>query len=82
MGTWLVKLRGSLAYWSQRLNVAASVLIAYVVAYPDKLNEVVELLPDEYRPIGGIVAGFVAFLVVSWARLAPQPGITPKPDAQ
>lgn len=74
--TWLADLKASLRYYSQRMNVLASATIAYLVMYPSTLTDAAGYVPEAYRPIASAVAGFAMFLVVSWARLKKQPGIT------
>ncbi len=64
--------RQSWRLWSMRLNAAASIGIAYVVASPEILLSTLNQIPDELRTYLPPLLGFGLFGVVSLVRLYRQ----------
>ena len=62
------RIRADLRYWGGRLNAAQAVIVAAIVANAGKLEPAIAaLVPDAYRPVAGLVAGVIAYLVVQAA---------------
>ncbi len=69
----LMPLKASLALWSQQLNLAVSFAITYVIADNGQIiHTLIGKLPEPWNMILAPFAGFLAFMVVSYLRLAPQ----------
>lgn len=77
---FVMTVRESFKLWSQRLNVLASVAIAYVLASPEVLLSTLNQLPPELRAYFPPVAGFAIFALVTIARLYRQPKLEGKPN--
>lgn len=58
--------------WSVKLAALGGLVVAYMVSDPTLLPRIVAAVPAEYRPLAGIVAGFLAFALPTLARRAPQ----------
>ena len=54
--------------WSIRLGVLASGFIAWIAAYPQDWQALVERLPEGVRP----VVGLIAFAAITYTRMKPQ----------
>ena len=54
--------------WSIRLGMAASAGIAWIAAYPQDWQRVVEQLPERWRP----AVGAVAFIAIALSRMVKQ----------
>ena len=67
-------------FWSVRLAALAGLVGAYIVAYPDELRKLADLVPEPYRPVAGAVAGFVIFSTATATRLKAQPKLTCPPE--
>lgn len=64
--------RTALKMWSMRLNLAASLAVAYVLASPDVLLQVLNALPPEMRAVFPPFVGVALFALVAVARLVKQ----------
>lgn len=64
--------RESFKLWSQRLNVLASAVIAYVIAEPDVILTIIGALPPALRTPIAMLIGVFSFGVVTLFRLARQ----------
>lgn len=54
--------------WSIRLGVLASGFIAWIAAYPQDWQALVERLPEGVRP----AVGLIAFAAITYTRMKPQ----------
>ena len=54
--------------WSIRLGMVASGFIAWIAAYPQDWQALVERLPDGIRPVVGVIA----FAAIAYTRMKPQ----------
>ncbi len=54
--------------WSIRLGVLASGFIAWIAAYPQDWQALVDKLPVEIRPL----VGLLAFAAITYSRMKPQ----------
>jgi len=54
--------------WSIRLGVVASGFIAWIAAYPQDWQALVERLPEGVRPVVGVIA----FAAIAYTRMKPQ----------
>lgn len=69
----LMSLQSSLKLWSQQLNMAVSFAITYLIADNGQVIEtMIGKLPEPWNLVLAPFAGFLAFMVVSYLRLAPQ----------
>lgn len=69
----LMSIKSSMALWSQQLNLAVSFAITYVIADNGQIiHALIGKLPEPWNMIMAPFAGFLAFMVVSYLRLAPQ----------
>lgn len=69
----LMPLKASLALWSQQLNLAVSFAITYLIADNGQIiHTLIGKLPEPWNMVLAPFAGFLAFMVVSYLRLAPQ----------
>ncbi len=69
----LMPLMSSLKLWSQQLNLAVSFAISYVIADNGQIvHTLVGRLPEPWNLLLAPFAGFFAFMLVSYLRLAPQ----------
>ena len=63
-------------HWAQYTSVQLAVLAgaagSYAAAYPDEARQVVELVPEQYRPLATFA---VVTVLPIWARVRTQPGI-------
>lgn len=60
--------RGQAHYWGARLNAIQAVLVAAIVANAVDLKvAIAAVVPEQYRPIAGLIAGVVSFLIVQAA---------------
>jgi hypothetical protein len=70
-------IRESLKLYSQRLNVFVAMTITYIIATNGEfIPTLLEKLPEPYRVILAPIGGYIAFMVVSYLRLLPQPKLT------
>ena len=60
--------------WSIRLAAIAGIVAAYLAAYPDELQKLIAIVPDEYRPIASLAIGVFVFASATGARLVRQGG--------
>ena len=56
------------ALWSIRLGAVVSIVIGWMAAYPDQWQQLVSQLPEQVRPL----VGLVAFAVITYSRRAKQ----------
>lgn len=69
----LMPLMSSLKLWSQQLNLAVSFAISYVIADNGQIvHSLIGNLPEPWNLLLAPFAGFFAFMLVSYLRLAPQ----------
>ena len=54
--------------WSIRLGMVASGFIAWIAAYPQDWQALVEKLPEGIRPVVGVIA----FAAIAYTRMKPQ----------
>jgi hypothetical protein len=78
VGDLEMPIRKSFGLYSQRLNgFATLILLPYIIASNGGfVAQAIGYLPEAYRIILAPLGGFLAFCLVSWARLRIQP---PKP---
>jgi len=63
--------------WSVRLAALGGLIAAYLVSEPTVLPRMVAAVPQEWRPVASILAGFAAFAIPTIMRRLPQ---KPKSD--
>lgn len=63
------KVKAALSSLLNYLNLLGSVLLAYALANPSAAAELVQVLPEQYRPYAPILAG-AWFFVVQWAKMS------------
>lgn len=69
----LMSLKDSLKLWSQQLNLAVSFAITYLIADNGQIiTTLIGKLPEPWNLLLAPFAGFLAFMIVSYLRLAPQ----------
>jgi hypothetical protein len=62
------KLRGHLGHLITWLNYAGSILLAYALANPGAMGELVGMLPAQFRPYAPALAlGW--FFLIQWAKV-------------
>ena len=61
-------------FLSVKLAVVAGMVSAYFTAYPDKLAEMVNVLPEHWRPVASVAIGLFVFSAATGARLVKQGG--------
>lgn len=70
-------IRESLKLYSQQLNVFVAMTISYIVATNGSdIPALLGKLPEPLNYILAPIAGYVAFMVVSYLRLIPQPKLS------
>lgn len=68
MNALLEKIRARLRFWGARLNALAALLIAAIVANPGQLEAAIgAMIPATYRPVAGLIAGALTFVIVNIA---------------
>jgi hypothetical protein len=62
-------------YWSVRLCAIVALFVKWIVDNPSVVPQIVNTLPQNWRPIASILAGFIAFCLPVFLRWLPQPGL-------
>lgn len=75
IGDLEMPIRKSFHMYSQRLNAFATLIVLpYIIASNGGfVAQAIGLLPEAYRVLLAPLGGFLAFSLVSWARLRVQP---------
>lgn len=71
--TLLDEIRTLWRFYSVRLAAVAGLLVAWLVADPTILLQLVDQVPDGWRPVASLAIGFVTFALPTLARRLPQP---------
>ena len=58
--------------WSVKLAAVAGLVVAYVMSDPMVLQGIVAAVPEQWRPLASIMAGFATFAAATLARRVPQ----------
>ena len=59
--------------WSVRLAAVAGVLAGYLAAYPAQVQQLVDYVPEQWRPAASVLIGFTVFGLPTVLRLIAQP---------
>jgi hypothetical protein len=62
-------------YWSVRLGAIVALFVGWIVDNPSVVPQIVNSLPQNWRPIASILAGFVTFCLPVFLRWLPQSGL-------
>jgi len=62
-------------YWSVRLCAIVALIVGWIVDNPSVVPQIVDALPQDWRPIASILAGFTTFALPVFLRWLPQPGL-------
>ena len=60
--------------WSVRLATIPALIAGYLTAYPGELPKLVAYVPEDWRPLAGVLVSFVVFGVPTLVRLMQQGG--------
>lgn len=66
------KLREIWRLWSVKLAALAGLIGGYLTAFPEQREAVLNAIPEQYRPLAGVLVGFVIFATATTTRLAAQ----------
>lgn len=64
--------------WSNRLALAAGAMVAAVIADPTIPAQFIALVPPEWRPLAGAVAGLLTTSIAIGTRMSKQPKLEEK----
>lgn len=68
--------------WSVRLAALAGVLAASIMASPQLLLGLIAFVPEGWRTPAAILTGVVTFIIPTLVRVAQQPKLQEKRDAE
>lgn len=66
------RLRKIWRLWSVKLAALAGLVGGFFTAFPEQREAVLNAIPEEWRPLAGVVVGFVIFATATTTRLAVQ----------
>jgi len=71
------QLRAIWRMWSVKLAAMAGLVGGYFTAFPEQREALMAVIPEGWRPLAGIIVGFVIFATATGTRLVAQ---KPKED--
>lgn len=73
MKNWLIdEARHIWRFWSVRLAMVAAAVAGYFTAYPGELAKLVDMVPEQWRPLASIAVGVLVFSAATGARVIKQ----------
>jgi len=71
--TFATEMRDLWRLWSIKLAALAGLGIAWLTSNPTILPQVVAYVPERWRPLAALAAGFAGFALPTYARWKKQP---------